>query len=235
MTTKKKTLVLTDNSHAHKLAGDLNQLHGDIDAYQSPNGTLVGVPRLHVRDEASIIIDKYDLVLSIHCKQIFPPELVDRVRCVNVHPGLNPHNRGWFPQVFSIINGLPSGVTIHEIDNELDHGSIIAQREYKIQSWDTSGSVYAKIMTLERELVLEHFMAIRDQTYKAVAPENEGNLNYKKDFDRLKHIDLGQQGTFGEFINRLRALTHDDFRNAYFIDASGKKVFVRISLVPEDS
>ena len=90
-------------------------------------------------------------------------------------------------------------------------------------------------MTLERELVLEHFMAIRDQTYKAVAPENEGNLNYKKDFDRLKHIDLGQQGTFGEFINRLRALTHDDFRNAYFIDASGKKVFVRISLVPEDS
>jgi methionyl-tRNA formyltransferase len=235
MTTKKKTLILTDNSHAHELASDLNQLHGDIDVYQSPNGTLEEVPRLHVRDQASMIIDKYDLVLSIHCKQIFPPELVDGVRCVNVHPGLNPYNRGWFPQVFSIINGLPSGLTIHEIDNELDHGPIIAQREYKIQSWDTSGSAYAKIMTLEKELVLEHFAAIRDQTYKAVSPKEEGNLNYKKDFDRLKHIDLGKQGTFGEFINRLRALTHDDFRNAYFIDTSGKKVFIRISLEPEDS
>lgn len=235
MTTKKKTLVLTDNSHAHELAGDLNQLYGDIDVYQSPKGTLVGAPCLHVRDQESMIIDKYNLVLSIHCKQIFPPELVDGVRCVNVHPGLNPYNRGWFPQVFSIINGLPSGVTIHEIDNELDHGSIIAQREYKIQSWDTSGSAYAKIINIERELVLEHYTAIRDQTYKAVAPEKEGNLNYKKDFDRLKHIDLGQQGTFGEFIDRLRALTHDDFCNAYFIDASGNKVFVRISLELGDS
>lgn len=235
MVAKKKTLVLTDNANAHKLALELEQLHGGVDVYQSPSGPLEGVPRLHVGDQSSMIISTYDLVLSIHCKQIFPPELVGGVRCVNVHPGLNPYNRGWFPQVFSIINGLPSGVTIHEIDNELDHGPIIAQREYRIQSWDTSGSAYAKIMAVEKELVLEHFAAIRDQTYNAVSPQEEGNLNYKKDFDKLKHIDLSQRGTFGEFIDRLRALTHDDFRNAYFIDASGTKVFVRISLEPEDS
>ncbi len=235
MKTNKKTLVLTDNAHAHKLALELEQLHGGVDVYQSPSGLLQGVPHLNVRDQSSMIISTYDLVLSIHCKQIFPPELVGGVRCVNVHPGLNPYNRGWFPQVFSIINGLPSGVTIHEIDNELDHGSVIVQREYKIQSWDTSGSAYAKIMAVENELVLEHFTAIRDKKYKAVSPQEEGNLNYKKDFDRLKHIDLSQQGTFGEFIDRLRALTHDDFRNAYFIDRSGTKVFVRINLEPENS
>jgi len=100
--------------------------------------------------------------------------LVDGVRCVNVHPGLDPLNRGWFPQIFSIIKGLPSGVAINEIDNKLDHGSIIAQREYKIQYWDTSGSEYAKIMVLEKELVLEHFVAIRDQTYKVVSPKKRG-------------------------------------------------------------
>ena len=234
MTAKKKTLVLTDNYHAHQLTRELNQLHGDIDVCQSPNGPLVDVPRLNVRDENQMLIDNYDLVLSIHCKQLFPPQLVDGVRCVNVHPGLNPYNRGWFPQVFSIVTGLPSGVTIHEIDNELDHGPIITQREYKIQSWDTSGSAYQKIMNIEKELVLEWFTAIRDQTYLAVSPKEEGNLNYKNDFDLLKHIDLSEQGSFGDFINRLRALTHDDFRNAYFIDDSGKKVFVKISLEPEE-
>lgn len=230
-----RTLVLTDNPHACELARELDRLHGGIDVYQSPNGPLERIPRLNVRSSAPTIISTYGLVLSIHCKQLFPSELVKGIRCVNVHPGLNPYNRGWFPQVFSIINGLPSGVTIHEIDEELDHGPIIAQREYTIQSWDTSGSAYARVMALERELVLKHFIAIRDRTYKAAAPQEEGSINYRKDFEELKQIDLRQQGTFGEFINRLRALTHDKFRNAYFIDKSGTKIFVRITLEPADS
>jgi dTDP-4-amino-4,6-dideoxyglucose formyltransferase len=228
----KKTLILTDNSHACDLAFELDRLHGRIDVYQSPNGPLEEVPRLDIRKHVSMLASAYNLVLSIHCKQFFPKELVRVIRCVNVHPGLNPHNRGWFSQVFSIINGLSSGVTIHEIDEELDHGPIIVQRECQVESWDTSGSVYAKIMDIERELVLDNFIAIRDGAYEATAPE-EGNLNYKRDFERLKHINLSQQGTFGEFINRLRALTHDDFRNAYFIDDSGTKVFVRVSLDPD--
>ena len=231
---KNKTLILTDNSHACHLARELDRLHGGVDVYQSPNGPLGEIPRLNVREEASMMISTYNLVLSIHCKQLFPKELVNGIRCVNVHPGLNPYNRGWFPQVFSIINDLPSGVTIHEIDEDLDHGPIIVQREYEIESWDTSGSAYAKIMAIERELVLEWFIAIRDRKYETMPPPQEGNLNYKSDFDKLKHIDLNQEGTFGEFINRLRALTHDDFRNAYFIDSSGKKIFVRIKLEPEN-
>lgn len=126
-------------------------------------------------------------------------------------------------------------MTIHEIDEELDHGPIIAQRAYEIRPWDTSGSAYANILAIERDLVLEHFVAIREQAYQAVAPQDQGSVNYKKDFERLKQIDLAQRGTFGEFINRLRALTHDNFRNAYFIDDSGVKVFVRINLEPEKS
>jgi dTDP-4-amino-4,6-dideoxyglucose formyltransferase len=232
---KVNTLILTDNSNAYELARELDSLYGDISIYQSPSGPLQGIPRLNVRDQATEVIHAYDLVISIHCKQLFPSELVNGIRCINVHPGFNPFNRGWFPQVFSIINGLPSGVTIHEIDEKLDHGPIIAQQEYTIEPWDTSGSAYAKIRKLERELVLEHFVSIRDGTYTAVAPKDEGNVNFKKDFDQLRHIDLEQRGTFRDHINRLRALTHDEFRNAYFMTPAGKRVFVRIVLEPEDS
>jgi len=230
-----KTLILTDNSHACDLACELNSLYGDIEIYQSPNGSIQGIPRLNVREKVLEMIDTYDLVISIHCKQFFPPALVNCIRCINVHPGLNPFNRGWFPQIFSIINGLPSGVTIHEIDDELDHGPVIAQREYTIQPWDTSGSAYAKIMKMEREMVLEHFVAIREDDYQVVVPKGEGNINYKKDFDQLREIDLNQSGSFRDLLNRLRALTHDDFRNAYFTAPSGKKVFVRVILEVEDS
>jgi dTDP-4-amino-4,6-dideoxyglucose formyltransferase len=208
-------------------------LHGEIDVFQSPKGPLTGVPRLNVHEQASNITKTYNLVMSIHCKQLFPPELINNVRCVNVHPGLNPYNRGWFPQVFSIINGLPSGVTIHEIDDDLDHGPIIVQKKYNIQSWDTSASAYKKIMMLENELVLKYYTSIREGSYSTTSPRKEGNINFKKDFDRLKLIDRTQRGTFGEFIDRLRALTHDDYKNAYFEDKSGAKVYLRISLETE--
>ncbi|PJE22318.1 MAG: hypothetical protein CK431_17205 [Mycobacterium sp.] len=228
------TLILTDNVHTHAVALELCGRYSDIDVYQSLIGQLPGVPRLDVKGGVAEILRRYDLVFSLHCKQIFPAALLDGVRCVNVHPGLNPYNRGWFPQVFSIIDGQQAGVTIHEMDGQLDHGPIIVQRECPIESWDTSGSVYARLLAIERELVLEHFAAIRDGSYRAQPMATEGNLHLKKDFERLRQLDLDEQGSFGQFLNRLRALTHDEFRNAWYVDSSGRKVFVRVVLEPED-
>jgi methionyl-tRNA formyltransferase len=230
-----KTLILTDNQQSLDLARDLAAIHGEIDIFQSPKGLLPNIPRLKIRDQVLQIAQKYNLVISIHCKQIFPSELIRRVRCINVHPGFNPFNRGWFPHVFSIINGFKAGVTIHEMDEELDHGFIIVQKEYKICSWDTSYSVYKNIMAMERELVIEKFSAIREGTYLTYLAEGEGNINYKKNFENLMHLDLNEKTSFKDFINRIRALTHGEYRNAYFIDETGKKVFVRIILEPESN
>lgn len=229
-----KTLILTDNPYARDVARELKAKHGNIDIVQSPSGQLPETPWLNVKEKAAEIAANYQLVISIHCKQLFPSALVKAVRCVNVHPGFNPFNRGWYPQVFSIINGLKAGVTIHEMDEQLDHGPIIVQKEYTIEPWDTSGSAYAKIMALERELVLEHFVNIRDRKYTATKPASEGNLNLKREFENLRQIDLEECGTFGQFLNRLRALTHEPFNNAYFIDESGRKVFVRVTLQPDN-
>lgn len=229
------TLILTDNVHTHALAAELAARFGDVDVYQSLIGQLPDVPRLDVKGAVADLVERYDLIFSLHCKQIFPDALLDGVRCVNVHPGLNPYNRGWFPQVFSIIDGQPVGVTIHEMDDQLDHGPIIAQRECPIESWDTSGTVYARLLEVERELVLEHFPAIRDGDYRAQPMASEGNLNFKKDFQQLRQLDLAERSTFGDFLNRLRALTHDDFRNAFFVDESGRKVYVRMVLEPENN
>jgi dTDP-4-amino-4,6-dideoxyglucose formyltransferase len=227
------TLILTDNPFAADLAKELKDSYGGIEIYQSPNGGLADVPHLSVKKSVNDILARYQLVISIHCKQLFPPTLVNQVRCINVHPGLNPYNRGWFPQVFSIINGLPSGVTIHEIDEQLDHGAIICQQEYKIESWDTSGSAYEKIMALERLLVLKHFKSLLSGDYQAKLPKTTGNLNLKKDFDALREIDLKHIGSYGDLINRLRALTHGSFNNAFFIDDAGRKVFIKVTLNPD--
>jgi methionyl-tRNA formyltransferase len=226
------TLILTDNPHGVELARELSSIHGKITIAQSPNGTL-DIPRINSRSQFQELIERYTLILSIHCKQVFPPALVKAVRCVNVHPGYNPFNRGWFPHVFSIINGLKAGVTIHEMDELIDHGPIIVQKEYLIKPWDTSGSVYEAIMSIEKDLVLACYPMIRDGRYETVTPSPEGNINSRKDFDDLREIDLKRRGTYGEFLNHLRALTHGSYRNAFFVDDTGGRVFVRISLEPD--
>jgi len=99
------------------------------------------------------IIKTYGLVFSVHCKKIFPKFLLEKVRCINVHPGLNPHNKGMFPHVFSIINGLPAGVTIHEMTERIDDGPVIFQEEVKISPHDTGETLYGRILKAEYQLL----------------------------------------------------------------------------------
>ena len=195
--------------------------------------------KVYVIDMNDIIVVRnlgrdYDLILSIHCKQIFPKELIKAVKCINIHPGYNPINRGWYPQVFAIINDLPVGATIHEIDEELDYGKIIARDFVDKRIYDTSLSLYEKITQKEMELFKDNIDSILNDAYSSFQPENEGNLFLKKDFNKLCAINLEENKTVGETIDMLRALTHGDFKNAYFVDpTSGKKVFISVNLTVE--
>ena len=193
------------------------------------------IETLSMKRDLQFVIDNYDLVVSAHCKQLFPAALVGARLCVNIHPGLNPHNRGWYPQVFSIVNGLPLGATIHVIDEELDHGGIIDQLEVPVHAWDTSLDAYLRVLAAE-EVILERSIGpILAGRFETNPPPGEGNLNLKKDFERLCAIDLAEPTTFGGAIDRLRALSHGPLRNASFLDPkSGRRVFVRITLEPEE-
>lgn len=184
--------------------------------------------------DINIMIEKYDLILSIHCKQLFPKKLVKALRCINVHPGYNPLNRGWYPQVFAIINDLPVGATIHEIDEEIDHGPIIAREFVNKKITDTSLTLYNKILEKELELIDANIISILSNNYKTIIPDNQGVLYLKKDFNKLRELNLSEKITPLELINKLRALTHGDYKNAFFRDPiTGKKIYISLKLEEE--
>src|ERR1035441_6956770 len=131
----KKTLALSDKQpllHSAVRSCQRRNLAG-VEFACSPRTTaeceaLVqsGVARKwDIKAEYQPLLKDFGLVISLHCRQIFPQALVSGIRCINFHPGFNPHNRGWFPHVFSMINGKPAGITIHEMDEQIDHGLII--------------------------------------------------------------------------------------------------------------
>lgn len=207
----------------------------NADSFAKELETGVLILDLKKRTDVQSILAQFDLVISIHCKQIFPTELVNGTKCINIHPGYNPINRGWYPQVFAILNDLPAGATIHEIDEELDHGAIIARAFVDKTNFDTSLSLYNKILQKEIELFEKHIASITANTYETVSPENEGNIFFKKDFNDLLELDLSETASIDDLLKKLRALSHGNFKNAYYIDPeTQQKVFVSLNLDVED-
>lgn len=237
----KNVLIITDN---HKIAERFVReviplITRDInfEFASSPYSNIEQVDdfkfiKIDLRED--IFVDKLiktkDLIISIHCKQLFPAKLVKKVNCINVHPGYNPVNRGWYPQVFAIIYDLDIGATIHEIDDKLDNGNIICRSIVQKHIYDTSYTLYNRVVEEEIKILSENINSIVDNTYETFKPEGKGNLYLKKDFNDLCFIDMEQKGTFGEFYNRLRALSHYPNQNAYFLDQNNEKIFMKIEI-----
>ncbi len=188
---------------------------------------------VNVKQDYPTIIENYSKVISLHCKQIFPNELVKSMTCINIHPGYNPYNRGWYPQVFAIINKVKLGATIHIMDEQVDHGAIIDRLEAKIESHYTSKEAYEKVLEAELDLFRTNIRTIVEGNYKTQNPEFEGDYHSIDDYNKLCNLNMNEELTMGDAIDKLRALSHGAYKNAYFIDQNGNKIFVKIELSKE--
>jgi dTDP-4-amino-4,6-dideoxyglucose formyltransferase len=234
-----KIFFITDNKLWFEKLNRWRSLRSEkVEIFCSPNGKSIfekeveggQISTINLKLDYEKLLNDYAFGFSCHCKQIFPIKLVEKVKCFNFHPGFNPYNRGWFPQVFSIINGLPVGATVHKMDKEIDHGAILTQEEVPITEADTSKSVYDKIMSVEFRLFDENIDKVLADKYSCFTPHIEGNYNSVSDFKELCEIDLDKKVTFREAINYLRATTFDGYENAYFYDQNGLKVYISINV-----
>jgi phosphoribosylglycinamide formyltransferase 1 len=77
-------------------------------------------------------------------------------RIVNIHPSLLPKFPGleaWKQALAA--NEKWTGVTVHYVDEKIDHGDIIAQRRVPVMSDDTPESLHARIQEVEHVLYPE--------------------------------------------------------------------------------
>ena len=87
----------------------------------------------------------------------------------NLHGSLLPDYRGAAPINWAIINGEEkTGLTTFLLDEKIDTGSIILQREMDILSEDNFGSMYSKLMALGRGMTVDTVELIRTGEAKTV-------------------------------------------------------------------
>src|SRR6266852_5257041 len=74
-------------------------------------------------------------------------------RILNIHPSLLPKFPGLDAWKQTLAAGEKmTGCTVHYVDEKIDHGDIIAQREVPILTNDTPESLHARIQIAEHEL-----------------------------------------------------------------------------------
>ena len=74
-------------------------------------------------------------------------------RIINIHPSLLPKVPGLEAWKQALAAGeTVTGCTVHYVDQRIDHGQILAQKEVNILPNDTSESLHARIQVIEHEL-----------------------------------------------------------------------------------
>ncbi|MFN2595281.1 MAG: phosphoribosylglycinamide formyltransferase [Actinomycetota bacterium] len=99
-----------------------------------------------------------DLVVSAGFMRILAPVFVDAFagRLINLHPSLLPS----FPGAHAVRDTLDfgarvTGSTVHFIDNEVDHGPIVAQAAVEISPGVSESELHERIKAVEHQLLPE--------------------------------------------------------------------------------
>jgi methionyl-tRNA formyltransferase len=179
---------------------------------------------------------KPDIIISCGFRYVAPANIrrIPLRGCVNIHSSYLPYNRGANPNVWSIIENTPAGVSIHFMDDGIDTGPIIARRKIDVSFSDNAKDVYKKLEDAQVELFGDIWEQIKQGSiYPIEQKKGEGTFHTVKDFKELCQMELGKQYTGRELLNRLRALTFPPYDNTYVI-VNGKKYYLRLEIYSEE-
>ncbi|MBL0683247.1 methionyl-tRNA formyltransferase [Aquimarina mytili] len=123
----------------------------------------------------------------------------------NLHASLLPNYRGAAPINWTIINGeQKTGITTFFIDEKIDTGHIILQKEVDIDNNDTAGILHDKLMIEGAELVIQTIKIIetntievkpqpKDISFKTAYKLNRDNtkIDWKKNIYTINNLIRG--------------------------------------------
>ena len=175
-----------------------------------------------------------ELIVSAGFRFIIPEDVLEvpDLGAVNLHPSYLPYNKGANPNVWSIIDDVPAGVSVHYMTSEVDAGPLIGRKQVPVNPDDDGQSLYRRLEKAQIELFKTHWPNIKAGTASSISTTENGTHHYKHEFTDLFELDLDKKQKIGDTIDLLRALTFPPYNNAYFKE-DNKKYYVEIDIIAE--
>ncbi|MCP2618414.1 methionyl-tRNA formyltransferase [Candidatus Aminicenantes bacterium AC-335-A11] len=137
-----------------------------------------------------------ELIVVVAYGQIIPPSIIyyPPFGAINVHFSLLPKYRGAAPVQWAILNGeRKTGVTIFKLNEKMDEGDILSQREIEILPDEKASHLENRLSEIGAELLVETISLLKqgkikpkkqDHSLATYAPrlkKENGIIDWKKD------------------------------------------------------
>lgn len=133
---------------------------------------------------------------------VLPAEVLRAAPVLNAHPGYLPQVRGLDALKWAVVEDLPIGVTLHQVDETADAGWLIHREEIPLYAWDTFHSLAWR--QYEREVALLAEAPARLARLTDLTPLEPGDYPLRRRMPRRLEDQL-----LARFEARRRAAARD--------------------------
>lgn len=155
-----------------------------------------------------------DVIIVAAYGKILPRELLEIPPhgCINVHPSLLPKYRGASPINGAVIAGDKlTGVTIMQLDEGMDTGDILIQKEVPIEHDDTAETLAPKLSQIGGELIIQTLGLLKQgklepkkqddsqATHTQMLKKEDGLIDWSKSSEEIRNLIRGMQPWPGAF------------------------------------
>lgn len=127
---------------------------------------------------------------------------------INLHPSLLPKCRGAAPIQWTLIRGETiTGITIIHMNEKMDAGNIILQKEFSVQEDDTYDRLSQRLAELGPTVLLEAVQLVKSQNYQIIAQDQA--LVTKAPKIKKEDCRINWQQPTNQVYNFIRGLSSD--------------------------
>ena len=155
------------------------------------------------------IVKEYapDLIISYNYKYMIRADVIEYMQgnVINLHISYLPWNRGSNPNFWSFVENTPKGVTIHLINEKLDEGAILYQKELEFDvTEETFETSYEKLNQEITELFIRNWDEIREKSYVVKKQSVGGSYHNMQDFLNItQKCPIDWKENIGVYLERL--------------------------------
>lgn len=177
-----------------------------------------------------LALSQWDVFVVASYGKILPTRLLSMPRrgVINLHPSLLPRLRGPSPMRSALLNDEKRvGVSIMMLDEAMDHGPIIAQKEVSIKAWPIPGRDLDVQLTEEGAQLLASVLEPWVAGSIEAQPQNHAQATYCRIFEKKDGLlDLEADAR----TNLCKICAFDGWPGTYFFaDRRGTRVRVAVT------
>jgi methionyl-tRNA formyltransferase len=132
-----------------------------------------------------------DVIIVAAYGRILPASILQlpSYGCINVHASLLPRWRGAAPIQWAILAGdAETGITIMQMNEEMDAGDILLQRRTPIDPEDTYATLEQRLARLGGEALGAALLELRSGTLAPMIRKENGRIRWSDDAARLQRM-----------------------------------------------